>query len=94
MRQGGKNDQEARRVRRPRPTPEALPWKGFTFGEISIPRQRQQRPGPLITGVFEIKDFGEAGAGEPGVVPGAVGELGGEEVVDAAGDGGASECGG
>lgn len=41
----------------------------------------------MVGGVFEVEDAGEAGAGEPRVVPGAVGLLGGEEVLDAGFDG-------
>ena len=36
--------------------------------------------------IAKVKDAGEAGAGELGLVPGAVGQLGLEQVIDAAAD--------
>ena len=37
--------------------------------------------------ITEVEDSGEAGAGERGLVPGAVGQLGLDQVIDAAADG-------
>ena len=67
----------------------AIHASGESFQEFLVGGESQQRPGVAIHVVFQIKDFGEPGAGGFVFGPGTILVLGAHQVIDAAQDTGA-----
>ena len=62
-------------------------WPSGPSDGLAIARDRHQREVDAVQVILQVEDPGEAGAGEAGLVPGAVGALRLEQVLDAAADG-------